>query len=79
MALDGEREVVRPHAGPVVGDADEREAAGRGDDLDLARPRVDCVLGELLDDARRPLDHLARGDAVDRLEAQLANRHWHAR
>ncbi len=70
-----EREVVRLHAGAVVGDADQRQAAGRCHDLDLARAGVDGVLDELLDDARRPLDHLARGDAVDGLGAQLANRH----
>ncbi len=28
-------------------------------------PGVDGVLDQLLDDARRPLDHLAGGDAVD--------------
>ena len=65
VALDREREVAACHAAAVVGDADERDAARRGDDLDPRRAGVDGVLDEFLDDARRPLDHLAGGDAVD--------------
>ena len=33
------------------------------------------VLDQLLDDARRALDHLARGDAVDEVRRQLAYGH----
>ena len=33
--------------------------------VDARGPRVEAVLHELLDDARRPLDHLAGGDLVD--------------
>ena len=36
---------------------------------------VDRVLDQLLDDARRALDHLARGDAVDEVRRQLAYGH----
>ena len=55
------------HAAAVVADADEREAAGRRHHLDLAGAGVERVLDQLLDHARRPLDHLAGGDAVDGL------------
>ena len=40
---------------------------------DLRRARVDRVLDQLLDDRRRPLDHLARGDAVDEVRRKLLN------
>ena len=66
-------EVGRAHADAVVADADEGEAAGGGDDLDLAGAGVERVLDELLDHARGTLDHLAGGDAVDGLRAQLAD------
>ena len=36
---------------------------------------VERVLDQLLDHARRPLDHLAGGDAVDGLGAELADGH----
>ena len=73
MALHCEGEVGRAHADAVVADADQREAAGGGDDLDLAGAGVERVLDELLDHARGTLDHLAGGDAVDGLGAQLAD------
>ena len=75
MALDGEHEVARVHAGAVVRHTDEREAAARRDDLDLARAGVDGVLDKLLDDARRALDDLAGRDAVDRLGCELPHGH----
>ena len=39
------------------------------------RAGVERVLDQLLDDARRPLDHLAGGDAVDGGFGQLADGH----
>ena len=53
------------HAAPVVDDADQPPAAGLDRDLDRLRAGVERVLDELLDRRRRPLDHLARGDAVE--------------
>ena len=50
-------------------------AAAVGDDLDAARAGVERVLDQLLDDARRPLDHLAGGDAVDDGFGELADGH----
>ena len=39
------------------------------------RGRVERVLNEFLHRRRRPLDHLARGDAVDKQRIESANRH----
>ena len=77
MALDRQREVVARHAGAVVGDPDQAAAAAVGDDLDPGRAGVERVLDQLLDHARRPLDHLAGGDAVDGGFAELADGHGH--
>ncbi len=75
VALDREREIVARHAGAVVGDADQAAAAAVGDDLDLGRAGIERVLDQLLDHARRPLDHLAGGDAVDGGFGELADGH----
>ena len=63
------------HAGAVVGDADEREPTRRRHHLDVARAGVERVLDQLLDHAAGTLDHLAGGDAVDGLGAELADGH----
>ncbi len=65
MARDGERQIFGRNAVPVVGDADQRRTARLDRDVDGGRARVERILDELLDHARRPLDHLARGDLVD--------------
>ncbi len=75
MALDRERQIVGAHAGAVVGDADELEAAAGGGHVDAARPGVDGVLHQLLDDACRPLDDLTRGNAIYEVRRQLTNGH----
>ena len=66
------------HAAPVVGDADEPPPARLDRDLDASCARVERVLDELLDRRSRPLDHLARGDAVDKQRFESANRHGRA-
>ena len=78
VPLHRQRQVGRAHARAVVGDADQREAARRRHHLDLAGAGVERVLDQLLDHARRPLDHLAGGDAVDGLGAELADGHGHS-
>ncbi|ODN71605.1 hypothetical protein A6302_01026 [Methylobrevis pamukkalensis] len=75
VPVDREFEIGPGHAGPVVGDPDQRLAAGGRDDLDPPRPGVDGVLDQFLHDARRPLHHLAGRDAVDRRFGELANGH----
>ncbi len=75
MPLDGERQIGGTHAAAVVGDADQREPAGRRHHLDVGGAGIERVLDQLLHHAGRPLDHLAGGDAVDGLRSQLADRH----
>ncbi len=70
MALERERRVARVHPRAVVADADQRDAAPFDLDLDARRAGVDGVLDELLDDARRSLDDLARGDLVREIGRQ---------
>ena len=65
VALDREREVGARHAGAVVGNADQPAPAAVGRDLDPRGAGVERVLDQFLDHARRALDHLAGGDAVD--------------
>src|SRR5579864_1565028 len=75
MALDRELEIGAAHALAVVGDANEAAAAAVGEHVDAARPGVERVLDQFLDHARRTLDHLAGGDAVDDGLGQLADGH----
>ena len=58
------RASVRVHAHAVVGHADARDAAVVDLHADARRLGVERVLDELLHDARRPLDDLARGNLV---------------
>ena len=75
MALDREREIGARHALAVVGDADQPAAAAVGEHVDALRAGVERVLDQFLDHARRPLDHLAGGDAVDDGFGKLADGH----
>ena len=76
MALDREFQVGARHAGAVVGHPDQPPTAAVGRDLDAPGARVQRVFGEFLDHARRALDHLARGDAVDERFGKLADGHF---
>ena len=69
-----QRHLGRGDAAAVVDHADERPPAVLDLDRDLRRPGVDGVLDELLDDRRRPLDHLAGRDAIDQPRRELADR-----
>src|SRR3984957_16291255 len=75
MAIHRESEIGRRHAAAVVGDADPPPPAAVGENVDPAGAGVDGVLHEFLDHARRTLDHLAGGDAVDDLFGKLADGH----
>ena len=66
---------ARRHALAVVGDADEPAAAAVGEHVDAARAGIERVLDQLLHHARRTLDHLAGGDAVDEGFGKLADGH----
>ena len=78
MALDREIEVGAGHPGAIVGDANEPPSAAVGRDLDPGGAGVERVLDQFLDHARRTLDHLAGGDAVDRGLGKLADGHLRA-
>src|SRR5450631_2228823 len=75
VAIDAERQVSPRHTLAVVGDADEPSAAAIGKHVDAAAACVERVFDQFLDHARRPLDHLAGGDAVDDSHGQLADGH----
>ena len=75
VALDRESEIGVGHAAAVVGDGDLSPAAAVGENIDPARAGVDGILDQFLDHARRTLDHLAGGDAVDDLFGQLSDGH----
>ena len=75
VPLDREAEVGFVHAVAVVGHPDEAPPARFDGDLDLGRAGVERVLDEFLDRRSRPLDDLARGDAVDEQRIEAANRH----
>ena len=65
VPLDREVEIGARHAGTVVVDPDQPPPAAVGQDLDPAGAGVERILDQFLDHARRALDHLAGGDAVD--------------
>ena len=75
VALDRQRQIGARHALAVVGDADEPPPAAVGEDVDAARAGIERVLDQFLHHARRPLHHLARGDAVDDGFGELADGH----
>ena len=75
MALDRQRQLLAGNAAAVVVDADQGLAARRRRHGDARRACVQRVLDQLLDHAGRPLDHLACRDLVDRVVAQLPDRH----
>ena len=75
VTLDREREIVGVHAEAVVADPDQASPARLDRDVDARRAGVERVLDQLLDRRRRPLDHLARGDAVDQQRVEAANGH----
>ena len=70
VALEREAHLVRAHAAAVVGDLDQLEPAGVKPHRNLPRAGVECVFDQLLERARRALDDLARGDAIDEFRRQ---------
>ncbi len=75
VALDREREIGGRHAFAVIAHADRTASPAVGEDVDARCAGIERILQEFLDHARRPLDHFARGDAVDDGFAQLSDRH----
>jgi hypothetical protein len=70
VALDRKTKLVGRHADPVVDHGDERAATLLQGHRDTPRAGIERVLDQLLHGARRTLDHLACGDAVDERRGQ---------
>ena len=66
MAQNGKREILGIHSATVVLDQDEIGTACGCRNIDAGGAGIERVLDQLLDRTRGPLDHLARGDSVDR-------------
>jgi hypothetical protein len=65
MPLDRQRQIIRRHAGTIVGHADVSAAAIAENDIDARGTGVYGVFDKLFDNARWPLDYLARRNAID--------------
>ena len=75
MPRERERQLLRLDAAAVIAHPDQARATALDVDLDAAGTGIEAVLDELLDDRRRTLDHLARGDLIDELTGEDADRH----
>ncbi len=73
VPLHAQRQLVRVHAAAVIGDLDPLDAAACEPHGDARGAGVQRVLDQLAHRRRRPLDHLAGGDAVDRGLGQQAD------
>lgn len=78
MTLNREVEIFGAHAGSIVDDADQGAPAGFNGNIDPPRARIECVLDQFLHDGGRPLDDLARGDAINKDGIKAADRHGRA-
>ena len=76
VPFDGKGEIGCVQPVPVVDDPDQLPAAGLDRDCYRFRAGVERVLDQFLDRRRRPLDHLARGDAVDGQEDRDGELAW---
>mgnify|MGYP002476262370 CR=1 FL=1 len=75
MARHGQRKLDSRNAAAVIDDPHHLQSALDDRNVDPRGAGVDRVLHQLLDDARRPLDDLAGGDAVDGFGRELADGH----
>ena len=75
MALKSQRQLLGRDSGAVIDDPDQVPAGAANLDRDAPGARVEGVLDQLLDDRRRPLDHLPGGDRVGDLGGEGADRH----
>ena len=73
MPLDGQPRVLRLHPFAVVFDANQLLAAELDGDGDAPRAGIDGVLDQLLDDRGGPLDDLAGGDLVGKVEREAVD------
>ena len=75
VAFHREGQFAGPEAGAVVRHQNARQTSAVGLDFDPTRARVQGVLDQFLDHARRALDHFAGGDAVNQIRRQSADGH----
>ena len=75
MPRQREQQLVAIDAAAVVAHAAQAHAAFFDLDLDAPRAGIEAVLDQLLHHGGRTLDDLARGDLVDELFGQDADRH----
>src|SRR5204863_5526392 len=75
VPLDRKRQIGARHALAVVSDADQPSAAAIGENIEALCSGIDRVFHKFFDHARRALDHLACGNAVDDSFAELADGH----
>ena len=76
MPQYAERQIVRSHAGPVIGDLDTVDPAAIQRHRDPPRAGIQRILHQLFDGSGRPLDHLTGGDAVDRGFRENTDNHY---
>ena len=77
VPLHGQLKLLAGHALAVIGDGDPGFACAGKLHVDARRPGVDGVLHQFLDGRRGALDHLPRGDAVDKGRRQDTDRLGH--
>jgi len=75
MPLHRQRQIGGDHAFAVVGNPDEPPSAAVDEHIDAAGAGIERIFDELLHHARRTLDHLTGGDAVDHGFGELADGH----
>ena len=75
MAGQGQRQFVGRDAAAVIHYPHHLQSALDHRNVNSRGPGIDGVLHQLLDDARRPLDHLAGGDFVDQGLRERADGH----
>ena len=73
VRLHRQRQVLRFDAAAVVNHPHQGDAALFDGDVNLLGPGVECILQQLFDDTRRPLDHLAGCNPIDDRGRQCLN------
>src|SRR6185437_2218987 len=73
MGRERQGQIGRLNPAAGIDHPDQRPAAIFDFDDDVIGARIDGILDQLLHDRRWPLDHLARGDAIDHRRRQLLN------
>jgi hypothetical protein len=73
VTLKRQRELGRRHAAGIVAHLDAIDAATRQRHGNVGGAGIDRILDDLFERARRPLDDLTRGDAVNEMFGKSAD------